>query len=92
MLQLTRRAGESLLFGAETTLTVLGMNTAQVEVELKSPDLKLFATLKQGANHGFDVDGHRVKIVLMEVSRGEARFGLNAPQDVKIMRTEKLSK
>lgn len=93
MLEITRKVGEKIMLGRETvemTVVELHSHVAKVRFDWKrEKDILVFDLNVQEQPYDIVVDGERVAIHCHNVSRGEVRFGFDAPRKCKIQRTER---
>lgn len=90
MLELTRRVGQSVQIGKRHTLTVLGLLPRIVTLQLTAgEEYFLSGPLKFGTWFDVEIDGYPLRIHALELDRGEARLGFDAPRELDIQRTER---
>jgi sRNA-binding carbon storage regulator CsrA len=85
MLQITRRIGESLRIGESIRLTLFAIESG----------LRVRIAMERKGSYTFSMDlnenvllGSEVELTLLDINRGTARFGIDAPKAITIMREE----
>lgn len=88
MLELKRKVEQQVLIGERVTLTVKKLVDPIVEMQFHSTVGLFYAKVAKGERYGLKVRGQVIFVHVLDIGRGEASLGFDAPREVAIDRIE----